>query len=298
MEAVEQWIEYLQFGRHYSKHTITSYRFGLEHFLKFVQDYSESPCNSVNDLQQIDIRTARSWLSARVGEKYSSTSNALALSAVKSFIKFCISEWQITSPILSIKPPKHAVALPKALSQNETNFSLEQITLEDDEEWINHRNYALLHLLYGCGLRISEALSITNSDISSDFLNVLGKGNKNRSIPLPQATKDAISKYLLHVPYDIEPGTMIFLGKQGKSLQPPVFNRFLINLRRRYNLPEHLSAHAYRHSFATHLLENGADLRAIQELLGHSDLSTTQRYTKVSTKHLLDSYKKAHPDES
>ena len=296
--AITKWIDHLKYARHYSNHTITAYRTHLEHFLNFIQNYNESKIEKVVDLESIDIRTIRSWMTARVNENYSATSNALALSATKNFFRFCINEWEITTPLLNIKAPKIANHLPKALSQDDALFSLENIVLDDDLEWVNKRNYALLQLLYGCGLRISEALQLTKADLNSEFITITGKGNKTRSVPIPQATYVAIQHYLEQLPYSLDYKQEVFLGKRGKTLKAAVFNRTLIALRRRYNLPEHLSAHAYRHSFATHLLENGADLRAIQELLGHSDLSTTQRYTKISTKHLLASYNKAHPDEN
>lgn len=158
------------------------------------------------------------------------------------------------------------------------------------------RNKALLILIYASGLRISEALSITKIHLQNlDFIKVVGEGNKERVIPWLPIVRSLIEEYLKLLPYDLNDQEPIFRGKQGKKLQPPVFNRELIKLRRFYGLPEYLTAHSFRHSFASHLLENGADLRSIQELLGHKSLSTTQSYTKTNIKHLEAVYNVSHP---
>jgi integrase/recombinase XerC len=149
-------------------------------------------------------------------------------------------------------------------------------------------------LIYASGMRISEALSITKAHLSSEHIKILGKGNKERLIPWIPASKKLVERYLEVVPYDVSEG-QIFLSMRGKPLIRPIFLKQLITMRRSLGLPEHLTPHAFRHSFTTHLLENGADLRAIQELLGHQSLSTKHRYTKVDLKRLSDVYHKAHP---
>lgn len=176
------------------------------------------------------------------------------------------------------------------------NISLDHIEEYGNSQWIEVRNKALLVLIYASGLRISEALSITKLHLQNlEFIKIMGKGSKERVIPWLTIARNLITEYLEKLPYELKDDEPIFRGKQGKKLQPPVFNRELIKLKRFYGLPEHLSAHSFRHSFASHLLENGADLRSIQELLGHKSLSTTQSYTKTSIKHLEMAYVTAHP---
>ena len=164
-----------------------------------------------------------------------------------------------------------------------------------NEAWIILRDQALLYLLYGCGLRISEALSLKVKDISKEFIIIKGKGGKERKIPIINAITKQIEIYLGSCPYNLKESDFIFVGKQGKVLNPGVFQRQIRYLRNKLNLPETLTPHAFRHSFATHILTNGGDLKSIQELLGHQDLSTTQKYTKIEAKHLLNVYNKSHP---
>ena len=159
------------------------------------------------------------------------------------------------------------------------------------------RNRSLLTLIYASGLRISEALSLTKQHIKeTEYVKVIGKGNKERLIPWVDSVKKLILEYLKALPYEICENEPIFRSKTGKILHRCNFNSELVKLRRIYGLPEHLSSHSFRHSFATHLLENGADLRSIQELLGHKSLSTTQKYNKVNLTHLESVYNKSHPE--
>ena len=152
-------------------------------------------------------------------------------------------------------------------------------------------------MIYSSGVRISEALSLTTKHIENkNFIRITGKGNKERIIPWIETTRNLLIKYINSIPFIIKQDDPIFRGKKGKPLQRAVFNQELIKLRRLNALPEHVTPHAFRHSFATHLLENGANLRSIQELLGHKSLASTQKYTKVSHHHLKSSYKKFHPD--
>ena len=162
--------------------------------------------------------------------------------------------------------------------------------------WIDLRNKSLLTLIYASGLRISEALSITKNHVNQcEYIKITGKGNKERLVPWIEEARKLILEYLKELPYEIDENEPIFRSKTGKILHRSNFNSELVKLRRIYGLPEHLSSHSFRHSFATHLLENGADLRSIQDLLGHKSLSTTQRYTKVNLSHLEAVYNKSHP---
>ncbi|HJD57439.1 MULTISPECIES: tyrosine recombinase XerC [Rickettsieae] len=296
LELIDKWQKYLKLQRNCSEHTIISYKNDLENFLNFLNHYN-SEIITINSLRQVDIRLVRSWLSKRQQDNYLAASNSRGLSAIKNFYKYLEKTTNITChAIFSIKSPKKAKILPKSLSQDDAQLSIEHIDNFTDLEWVEWRNKALLVLIYAAGLRISEALSITKSHLQDlEFIKITGKGKKERIIPWTPIAKDFIEQYLNKLPYSIGEKDPIFLGKLGKKLQAPVFNRELIRLRRFYGLPEHLSAHSFRHSFATHLLENGAELRSIQELLGHKSLSTTQRYTKVSLKHLENIYNNAHP---
>ncbi len=296
LELLDKWQKYLKLQRNYSEHTIISYKNDLENFLNFLNHYN-SEIITINSLRQVDIRLVRSWLAKRQQDNYLTASNSRGLSAVKNFYKYLEKTTNITyHAIFSIKNPKKAKILPKSLSQDDAQLSIEHIDNFTDLEWVELRNKALLVLIYAAGLRISEALSMTKSHLQDlDFIKITGKGKKERLIPWTPIARDFIEQYLNKLPYNIDEKDPIFRGKLGKKLQAPVFNRELIRLRRFYGLPEHLSAHSFRHSFATHLLENGAELRSIQELLGHKSLSTTQRYTKVSLKHLENIYNNAHP---
>ncbi|MFY9590323.1 tyrosine recombinase XerC [Rickettsia endosymbiont of Halotydeus destructor] len=295
-ELIDKWQKYLKLQKNYSDHTITSYSNDLKHFLEFM-NYYNSELVTVSSIEEADIRFIRSWLSKRHCDNFTASSIARGLSAVKNFYKFLEKTIQINSHIIfSVKSPRKSKLLPKALSQEEATISLEHINEFTNIEWLELRNKALLILIYASGLRISEALAITKTHLENlDFIKIRGKASKERVIPWLPVVRSLIEEYLKLLPYDLQPQEPIFRGKQGKKLQPPVFNRELIKLRRFYGLPEHLTAHSFRHSFASHLLENGADLRSIQELLGHKSLSTTQNYTKTSIKHLEAVYNATHP---
>ena len=299
IKIINDWQHYLNIQRNYSDHTILSYSNDLNHFLDFITKYL-SQDTSLKILSSIDVRLMRSWLSERHRNNYSNSSNARALSSIKNFYRYLERKHAVNChAIFTINSPKKLRTLPKALSSKEVQISLKNIEMLGDEEWIHIRNKALLNLIYASGLRISEALSITKKHLDNkEFIKITGKGDKERIIPWIESARLLIINYISHLPYFIEVDEPIFRGKRGAPLQRAVFNRELIQLRRILGLPEHLSSHAFRHSFATHLLENGADLRSIQDLLGHKSLSTTQRYTKINQNHLESVYNKAHPDYS
>ena len=296
-QIISQWQNYLSSQRNYSIHTRDSYLSDLNHFLQFINKYYSQNA-SIAQIKSIDIRFVRSWLSERHLNDYNSSSNARALSSVKNFYKYLEKKHNINChAIFAVQSPKKSKALPKALSKDEAQISINNIEMLAGEEWVHFRNKALLTLIYASGLRISEALSITKKHLENhEFIKITGKGNKERIIPWIDAARMLLEKYINLLPYAIETDEPIFRGVRGAPLQRAVFNKELINLRRAQGLPEYLSSHAFRHSFATHLLENGADLRSIQDLLGHQSLSTTQRYTKINQTHLESVYDKAHPD--
>ncbi|WP_341788741.1 tyrosine recombinase XerC [Rickettsia endosymbiont of Lasioglossum villosulum] len=295
-ELIIKWQKYLSLQKNYSNHTMISYNNDLKHFLEFM-NYYNSDIVTMDYIRAADIRLMRSWLAKRKCDNFVTSSIARGLSAIKNFYKFLEKTAELHNHVVfSIKSPKKSKLLPKALSEEEVNISLDHIEEYGNSQWIEIRNKALLVLIYASGLRISEALSITKLHLQNlEFIKIMGKGGKERVIPWLAIARNLITEYLEKLPYELKDDEPIFRGKQGKKLQPPVFNRELIKLKRFYGLPERLSAHSFRHSFASHLLENGADLRSIQELLGHKSLSTTQSYTKTSIKHLETAYVTAHP---
>ncbi|ABE04258.1 tyrosine recombinase XerC [Rickettsia bellii] len=295
-ELIIKWQKYLSLQKNYSNHTLISYNNDLKHFLEFM-NYYNSDIVTMDYIKAADIRLMRSWLAKRKCDNFVTSSIARGLSAIKNFYKFLEKTAELHNHVVfSIKSPKKSKLLPKALSEEEVNISLDHIEEYGNSQWIEIRNKALLVLIYASGLRISEALSITKLHLQNlEFIKIMGKGSKERVIPWLAIARNLITEYLEKLPYELKDDEPIFRGKQGKKLQPPVFNRELIKLKRFYGLPEYLSAHSFRHSFASHLLENGADLRSIQELLGHKSLSTTQSYTKTSIKHLETAYVTAHP---
>jgi integrase/recombinase XerC len=228
---------------------------------------------------------------------FEGASNARALSTVKSFFRYLEKDTGMeNAAVFHIRSPKIKKSIPKALAEGQAEQALGEIKTMSKEEWINKRNLALLTLIYGCGLRISEALSLNYKDFpKGDSITILGKGNKQRAVPVLPVVKAAIEEYVAACPYPFEAKTPLFLGSRGGALDPAIFQRELRKLRTALGLPESTTPHAFRHSFATHLLSAGGDLRSIQELLGHASLSTTQRYTHVDKERLMNAYKNAHP---
>lgn len=294
-KSMSDWEEWMRHARRSSEHTIISYQNDLRHFCEFLAQHLGGKV-SLSQLKSLEARDLRAWLATRAGE-YESTSNARALSTVKSFFRYLEKQGAIeNAAVFHIRSPKIKKSLPKALAEEQAGQAMSTIGTQHKEEWLNKRDLALLTLIYGCGLRISEALSLTYKDIpKGNTISVIGKGDKQRQVPVLPIIKEAIADYVANCPHHFEAGTSLFLGKQGKKLDPAIFQLQLRKLRAQLNLPESTTPHAFRHSFATHLLSSGGDLRSIQELLGHASLSTTQRYTHVDKERLLKAYEAAHP---
>lgn len=299
---MRNWLKEMSTVRRSSDHSIDAYLHDVSSFLAFLHQHTgESVTLAV--LEKMEERDVRSWLAYRAGRGYAKSSNARALSAVRTFFKYLNNHAGIRNlAALQVPTPKLDKPLPKAPNIAQTNATLEGLEANDGEPWIGARDHALAMLLYGCGLRVSEALALTVGDVvlASDSLRVLGKGKKERQVPLLPIIRQAIADYLAQSPYHEakfkRPDNFpLFVGARGRVLQPAVFQRRLQHLRGAYGLPESLTPHALRHAFATHLLSNGAELRDIQELLGHESLSTTQRYTHVDATRLMAAYNAAHP---
>jgi integrase/recombinase XerC len=293
---LEAWLDALRELRQYSRHTQISYRNDLAHFLHFLSRHEGGEVSEAH-LQRLEVRDLRAWLAARTMEKFSAASNARALSAVRGFFRYLEKNAMLkNAAAFSLRTPKLPKALPKALSEPQSLTSVLSIP-ELSDGWIALRDRALLMLLYGCGLRISEALSLRKRDAEDTavFLSITGKGNKTRLVPILPAVRAAMQDYLRACPYASGANGSLFLGARGKPLQPAIFQKQLRHLRALIGLPDSATPHAFRHSFATHLLSAGGDLRAIQELLGHASLSTTQRYTKIDRQRLGKAYAEAMP---
>ncbi len=295
--ALTEWQNWLTHVKRFSDKTLLAYSHDVEDFLVFLA-HSEGAELEKTHLIQVDIPQLRAWIAGRAARKLSATSNRRALSSLRNFYRFLKRTAQVeNSAVFAFSPLRVPVSAPKAMREEQVFSLLETSDFLARVDWVELRDKALLLLLYGCGLRISEALNIRWEDISDKVLRVTGKRNKQREVPLLNMVLRALEEYIAACPHlqKRTNKTMLFYGERGKILQPAVFQRHLQKLRISLNLPEHSTPHAMRHSFATHLLSAGANLRDIQELLGHESLSTTQRYTHVDAQRLLESYKNAHP---
>ena len=292
---INGWLSWLSGIRNYSPHTLDGYARDLSYFFDFWHKQLKH-LPDTNDLQQIDIKDYRAFLSHLKQRHLAKTSVARKLSTLKSFFKW-LNRFHIidNTSISIISSPKKDKVLPKALDIEQTFRLLDKASELAGEKWQGLRDVAILTILYGCGLRISEALSLNVGNINhNDFLKIRGKGNKERIVPVFPAVKDKIDAYLAACPYTLKQGEPLFLGTRGERLSPRIIQRNLEKMRLMLGLPDNLTPHALRHSFATHLLAEGTNLRSIQELLGHASLSTTQRYTDVEIEHLKKEYQKAH----
>jgi integrase/recombinase XerC len=251
-------------------------------------------------LAQLTLTDFRAWLAERHKDEFARSSTARAVAAVRSFFRFLDRRHGVHNPALkAMRTPRLPRRVPRPLSPDQAE-ELAENAGEAGLPWVGRRDQALLLLLYGGGLRIGEALALDRADLGRDVaalrtLRVRGKGGKERLVPILPAVAEALAAYLAALPSPPLPGEPVFVGVRGKRLQPAVVQKRVRELRGMLSLPESATPHALRHSFATHLLGSGADLRAIQELLGHASLSTTQGYTAVETRRLFELYSKAHP---
>ena len=300
IQTLAAWLESLSHLKQFSTHTITAYRIDIAHFIRFLAaHHGENVGGKI--LRGMEFRAFPSWLAARAGEEFAAASTARALATIRNFYRYIQKEKSIeNAAIFNLRTPKTGKPLPKALSETQSIQAVETIGELHDQSWMGARDIALLTLIYGCGLRIGEALSIARRQFDASLTSIIitGKGNKQRSVPLLPGVREAIEHYLRQCPFPMDAGAPLFIGARGKPLQPAVFQKQLRKLRPLLGLPESATPHAFRHSFATHLLAGGGDLRSIQELLGHASLSTTQRYTHVDKARLLKAYQSAHPRAS
>ena len=294
--VIASWQKYLLTERRLSDLTASSYLFDIKEFFDFIAQHLGHTVDVAN-LNELTIADFRSFLAWRSDQKVTRTSIARGVSAIKNFFRFLVREnLGQNNAVMSLKSGKVGHSLPHPLTAEDAKKFLEEAFKMAKEPWQGYRDRALYTLLYGCGLRINEALSLNVKDVASkpDVLVIRGKGNKERLVPVLPAVQHAIQIYLNHHPHPM-PDEALFVGSRGDRINPGVVQRNVRNIRHGLGLPPTVTPHAFRHSFATHLLAGGGDLRTVQELLGHSSLSATQRYTEVTTEQLEKIYNHAHP---
>ena len=299
--AIDQWRSWLAAEKRASSHTLDAYGRDLSAFLAFIAGHrGGAPTREM--LAALVPADFRAWLAKRQTDGLARTSTARALSTLRGFFRYLARTGRLeNTAALAVRGPKVPKSVPKALSAPDAGEVIGTAESIASEPWIAARDIALLTLLYGCGLRLGEALSLSRRDVpprnaaGAGVLVVLGKGRKQRMVPVLPAVLDAIDDYLSICPFAGTSDTPLFLGARGECLNPGVAQRQVRRIRHLLNLPETTTPHALRHSFATHLLAGGGDLRTIQELLGHASLSTTQRYTDVDQDRLTRVYGAAHP---
>ena len=296
--AVAEFLEYLSGVKNYSSHTATAYEKDVRDFLNFYERFNGAP-PFPSDLSRADTICFRSFLADRQKRELSAKSTARALSSLRGFYKFLAKNYNVKNDAISlITSPKVPRKLSKAIDPIDVENMRDAIrAIQTREPWIAARDWALVVLLFGCGLRISEALSLRNRDIATrpDVLRILGKGGKERLVPVLPAVWNAIDKYVSVRPFGNMPDDELFRSVRGLPMSARMAEKVIESLRHYLQLPDYVTPHALRHTFATALLSDGADLRSLQELLGHSSLSTTQLYTRVNMAEISSIYSHAHP---
>ena len=292
-KAVCDWQTWLKVEKNVSKHTFRAYTSDLGQFLNFLRDHYDDDVG-LNTLSATSLTDFRSWLSRKSMDGLTASSRARSLSGVKNFLGWLDKNgYMHNASIGLVRTPKIGHKLPRPMEKTQA-FRL--IFDKPTHDWVTLRDRALFTLLYACGLRINEALGLNIADLPRDgFLRVMGKGGKERQVPTLPIVMETLSAYLTICPYAQTPDRPLFMGERGKRMNQGIAQKSIRDIRFDLQLPDTATPHALRHSFATHLLENGANLREIQELLGHASLSTTQRYTEINAEELIKIYKSTHP---
>ena len=298
-EALSAWLEHLAHERRLAANTLEAYGRIGRLYLAFLQRHRGGP-QRLADLGTVTAAEVRAHLAERRSGDHPLAARSISqtLSAIRAFHAFLDRRCATPAPQLAlVRGPRIKASLPRPVSEDQARGLLQETDADPDAEpWEAARDRAVLTLLYGCGLRISEALSLTRADAPlAETLRITGKGGKTRLAPVLPAVRAAVDAWLALQPFALEPGDALFRARRGGPLTPRHVQAMVQRLRGRLGLPPSTTPHALRHSFATHLLGAGADLRSIQELLGHASLSTTQKYTAVDARHLLEAYASAHP---
>jgi integrase/recombinase XerC len=301
-----RWQSYLGSERRMSGKTLDAYARDIRQFLEFLTDHLGGRPR-LADLAKLAPQDVRAFMAARRADGIGGRSLMRALAGVRSFARYLERNGRgKVGALASVRTPKLPKTLPKPLhiAAAKRVVDADVRAGEEREPWVLARDAAVLALLYGSGLRISEALGLKRGDLPAsgtassrqiETITVTGKGNKQRMVPLLPQVAELIANYVAICPYDLPAGGPLFVGARGGPLSPRIVQLVMVRMRGSLGLPDTATPHALRHSFATHLLARGGDLRAIQELLGHASLSTTQIYTAVDTERLLEVYRSAHP---
>ncbi|MEO9516332.1 MAG: tyrosine recombinase XerC [Paracoccaceae bacterium] len=295
-DALEQFLAQQRALKGSSENTITAYGSDITDFVAFMTVHS-GQSQGLSALARITTRDMRSWMARTQAGDVGPRSMARKLSAVKSFYRW-LAEREDFEPtaVLAARAPKFTKKLPRPLPVSAAKDVLDLASDQDLRPWVGARDLAVLTLLWGCGLRISEALSLCGKDAPlPNVMRIVGKGGKERVVPVIAAAREAVDAYTEICPHPMRPTDPLFRAIRGGPLNPRSIQGVMARVRAQLGLPATATPHALRHSFATHLLEAGGDLRSIQELLGHASLSTTQAYTAIDARHLMDVYKAAHP---
>ncbi|MBT6122434.1 MAG: tyrosine recombinase XerC [Candidatus Puniceispirillum sp.] len=285
------WLAWLAEEKRYGRNTIDAYETDLDDYTSYLATQPSSLTASPN-------RTVfRGWIANMADRNLARTTIARRVSALRGFLRFASRQNLLDVPDLSwLRAPRPQRTLPKSLSVDDAQALLAAIFARRGNDWIKARDFAVLMLLYGAGLRISEALSLQRRDAPlGDWLSITGKGNKMRDVPVLRAAAQAVDEYIDLCPLALDANNPLFVSSRGKPLGARAVQRLVESLRVELDLPPHVTPHALRHAFATHLLGNGGDLRAIQQLLGHASLATTQLYTHVDEAHLVKVHQETHP---
>lgn len=295
-DALSTWLRHLKALDGAADRTVTAYARDVTGYLSFLSLH-RGGTEGTAALTTLPATDLRAWMAHERARGVSARSLARSLSAVKNFTRWLADRDGVdATTLLSARGPKYRRKLPRPLTEDGAKAMLDTVADQHPEEWIAARDAAVVTLLYGCGLRISEALGLTGAAHPlPDVLRITGKGGKTRLVPVLPAARDAVARYARLCPYDLSRDEPLFRGARGGPLNPRLIAMVMEKSRMQLGLPATATPHALRHSFATHLLSAGGDLRAIQELLGHASLSTTQAYTAVDAARLMEVYEKAHP---
>jgi integrase/recombinase XerC len=295
-DCLETWLKHLAAIDGVAENTVEAYRRDVLGYLAFLSEHF-GEATGLGPLKSVKPTDMRAWMAHERGRGVSARSMARQLSAVKTFYRwFAEREGFEPTAILATRSPKFQKKLPRPLAEDAARAMIDTVEAQPSKSWIAARDMAVVTLLYGCGLRISEALGLKGRDAPlPEVLRIKGKGGKERIVPVIEAARTAVARYAAALPYQLEPDEALFKGARGGPLSPRLIAKAMETARHQLGLPATATPHAMRHSFATHLLEAGGDLRAIQELLGHASLSTTQAYTAVDTVRLMQVYADAHP---
>lgn len=296
-DALSDWLDHLRALDGAAEKTLTAYARDVAGYLSFLAQH-RGTTEGLAALASVPLTDLRAWMAHERTRGVGARSLARALSAVKGFTAHIADRTggSDATAILSARGPKYRRKLPRPLSVDGAADMIDTAAAQSAEPWIAARDRAVITLLYGCGLRISEALGLTAADHPlPEVLRIKGKGGKERLVPVLPVARDAVAEYVRLCPFDLAPATPLFRGQRGGPLNPRLIQSVMEKARMQLGLPATATPHAMRHSFATHLLSAGGDLRAIQELLGHASLSTTQAYTAVDAARLMEVYQNAHP---